>query len=328
MRWSLILSVVAVAAAVDTVGAQARPADRMNPMITLMEQRLPVFGINNPPYFGGGRGGGRGRGADAAGAAAATTPPPAPPPFDVAAAAKATVDYKLSDFVLNTFNNNNGAYAEYMKAIVAAGGSAKTHPFVAKIPRMAGRVEQATQQIIVQANEGQVGYEMQQVETTEEIDQVIAALRFKSKGGVRPDSGFERAAAYWRMTPAQFKEKSDVWPLNPNGELTIGIIIESRAGVANAAKLAAHPGVSTVTMGAGTWGGVAGRGSDEFNAGTAAVLKACKDAKKSCGYPVNNPTDTEAMMKAGWDFLIYQRRDSAAFNAVIKGRELSGRPIK
>src|SRR5205085_1721263 len=101
-------------------------------------------------------------------AGAATTPPPAPPPFDMAAAAKETVGYTLGDYVLNSFGNIEG-YRDYMKAIVAAGGSAKTHPFVAKIPIMHTNVERTTQQTIVQANEGQVGWEMQQVETTEEI---------------------------------------------------------------------------------------------------------------------------------------------------------------
>jgi hypothetical protein len=32
-------------------------------------------------------------------------------------------------------------------------------------------------------------------------------------------------------------------------------------------------------------------------------------------------------MKDGWDFLIMQRRDQAAFDAVITGRRLSGRAI-
>jgi hypothetical protein len=31
-------------------------------------------------------------------------------------------------------------------------------------------------------------------------------------------------------------------------------------------------------------------------------------------------------MKDGWDFMIMQRRDQAAFDAVLTGRRLSGRP--
>jgi 4-hydroxy-2-oxoheptanedioate aldolase len=329
----------------------------MNPMIPLIEQGLTILGLNNPPYAagggggrggaggGGGRGGGRGAGAPgapaAAGATTGTAPvaaPPPPPPPDINAAAREIVNYKLGDYVLNTYNPNTATqYRELMRAIVAAGGSAATHPFVAKIPIMHDNVQSTQQRLIDQLNDGQVVIEMQEVETVEEIDQAVAASRFTSKGGIRPESGFENAAAYWKMTPQQYLQKADVWPLNPNGELLISIIIESREGVANARALAAHPAVAVVTVGAGTLGGVfsspnpAGTGprvrdTEGFNRAVADVLAACKEFKKSCGYPANNPQEVETLMKAGWDFLIMQRRDQNAFDAVIRGRQLSGRP--
>jgi 4-hydroxy-2-oxoheptanedioate aldolase len=239
--------------------------------------------------------------------------------------------------VLNSYSPNTvEQYREYMKAIVAAGGSARTHPFVAKIPIMHGNVESTTQRLIDQLNEGQVAVEMQEVETVEEVNQAISAMRFVSKGGTRPESGFERAAAYWGMTPAQYLQKADVWPLNPNGELLISVIIESKAGIANARAIAAMPGVAVVTVGAGTLGGVFSstdstgrrvRDQAGFDAGVATVLAACKEFKKSCGYPANNPAEVEKLMKDGWDFLIMQRRDQAAFDAVLTGRRLSGRPV-
>jgi 4-hydroxy-2-oxoheptanedioate aldolase len=302
----------------------------MNRMIPLIQQKLPVLGVNNPAYAP--RGGGRGR--VGAGTGAATTPPPAP--IVMADIARETVTYTLGDFVLNSFSPNTvEQYREYMKAIVAAGGSARTHPFVAKIPIIHGNEATAIQRLIDQLNEGQVGVEMQQVETVEEVNQAISAMRFASKGGTRPESGFERAAAYWGMTPAQYLEKADVWPLNPNGELLLGVIIESKAGIANARAIAALPGVAIVTAGAGTLGGVFStpdstgrrvRDQAAFDAGVAAILAACKEFKKSCGYPANNPAEVEKLMKDGWDFLIMQRRDQAAFDAVLTGRRLSGRP--
>jgi 4-hydroxy-2-oxoheptanedioate aldolase len=160
-------------------------------------------------------------------------------------------------------------------------------------------------------------------------------MRFVSKGGVRPESGFERAAEYWRMTPQEYLRKADVWPLNPEGELLLSVIVESREGVANARRIAAHPGVAVVTVGAGTLGGVFSSTNAEgqrvrdqagFDAAVAQVLAACKEFKKSCGYPANNPAEVETLMAAGWDFLIMQRRDQAAFDAVLTGRRLSGRP--
>ncbi len=348
MRWNIIssaicLTVVAGVALVtgcasrpvaSGTSTQSRTVDRMNRMIPLIEQKLPVLGINNPTYAARGGGGGSGRGAagGATGGAATvtppTTPPPAPAPIDMAAVAKETVSYTLGDYVLNSYSQNSvEAYREYMKAIVAAGGSARTHPFVAKIPPMRDNVASTSQRLIDQLNEGQVGVEMQYVETVEEVNQAISAMRFVSKGGTRPESGFERAAAYWGMTPAQYLQKADVWPLNPNGELLVSVIIESKPGVANARAIAAMPGVAVVTVGAGTMGGVYRGDSAGFNAAVKSVLAACKEFKKSCGYPANNPAQVESLMKDGWDFLIMQRRDQAAFDAVLTGRRLSGRPI-
>jgi 4-hydroxy-2-oxoheptanedioate aldolase len=337
MRSSIVLTAIGLALSANVASAQTQPADRMNRMIPLIQKKLPVLGVNNPAYAPrGGGGGGRGRGGAAG--AAATTPTPAPAPIVIADVAKETVAYTLGDYVLNSFSPNTvEQYREYMKAIVAAGGSARTHPFVAKIPIMHGREAETTQRLIDQLNEGQVGVEMQEVETVEEVDQAVAAMRFVSKGGMRPESGFERAAAYWGMTPAQYLQKADVWPLNPNGELLLGVIIESKAGIANARAIAAHPAVAVVTAGAGTLGGVFStpdstgrrvRDQAGFDAGVAAILAACKEYKKSCGYPANNPADVEKLMKDGWDFLIMQRRDQAAFDAVLTGRRLSGRPTK
>jgi hypothetical protein len=179
MRWSIVCSAIGLAVSADIASGQAQPADRMNRMIPLIQKKLPVLGLNNPAYApGGGRGGGRGRGG-APDAAAATTPPPAPAPIVMADVARETVAYSLGDYVLNSFSPNTvEQYREYMKAIVAAGGSARTHPFVAKIPIMHGNVASTTQRLIDQLNEGQVAIEMQEVETVEEVNQAISAMRF------------------------------------------------------------------------------------------------------------------------------------------------------
>ena len=336
MRRSSVAIAISVALSADVAGGQGQPADRMNRMIPLIQQKLPVLGVNNPAYAPRMGGGGRGRGGAAPGAVAPTTPPPAQAPIVMADVARETVAYTLGDYVLNSFSPNTvEQYREYMKAIVAAGGSARTHPFVAKIPIIHGNEATATQRLIDQLNEGQVVVEMQEVETVEEVNRAISAMRFVSKGGTRPESGFERAAASWGMTPAQYLEKADVWPLNPKGELLLGVIIESKPGVANARAIAAMPGVAIVTLGAGTLGGVFSstdstgrrvRDQAGFDAAVATVLAACKEFKKSCGYPANNPAEVEKLMKDGWDFLIMQRRDQAAFDAVLTGRRLSGRP--
>ncbi len=330
MRWSLVLSVVGLALLACAEPDQVQVTDRLNPIIPLIEQGLPVLGIAHPPYAASRR---RGRGQ-----AADEPPPPMPPEPDIDEAARELVAYELGDYELNSYSPSSvDRYRAFMRAIVAAGGSARTHPFVAKIPIMHGDYDATTQRLIDQLNDGQLVVEMQEVETVEEVEQAIAAMRFTSKGGIRPESGFERAAAYWGLTEAEYLEKADVWPLNPSGELLLGVIIESREGVANARAITAMPGVAVVTVGAGTLGGVFTstnaegervRDQEGFDASVATVLAACKEFNKSCGYPANNPAEVESLMADGWDFLIMQRRNQDAFDAVLTGRRLSGRPIQ
>ena len=332
MRSSVVLGVIGLSllACAEPGSEQAQTPDRLNQMIPLIEQGLPILGIAHPPYAARRRGRGRGQGAGEAA--------PSPPQPDIAAAARELVAYQLGDYELNTYSPNSvDRYREFMQAIVAAGGSARSHPFVAKIPIMHTDPTGTTQRLIDQLNDGQVAVVMQQVETVEEVNQAIAAMRFTSKGGVRPEKGFERAAAYWGMTEVEYLDKADVWPLNPNGELLINVIIESREGVANARAISAVPGVAVVTVGSGTLGGVFTsrnaegervRDQEGFDAAVATIPAACKEFNKSCGYPANNPAEVEALMEDGWDFLIMQRRNEDAFDAVVTGRRLSGRPIQ
>ena len=330
MRWSVVLGGIGLALVASASSGQAQGHDRMNRMIPLLEQGLPILGIAHPPYTA--PRGGRGRGPEAG----SQSGPSAPEPV-IADVAAETVRYQLGDYVLNSYSPASAdRYREYMKAIVAAGGSARTHPFVAKVPIIHDDPPTSLQRLIDQLNDGQVVVVMQEVETVEEVNQAIAAMRFTSQGGTRPEQGFERAAAYWGMTEAEYLERADVWPLDPQGELLLNVIIESREGVENARAIAAVPGVSVVTVGAGTLGGVfsstnaAGervRDQAGFDAAVAKVLAACKESRKSCGYPANDPAEVEALMEDGWDFLIMQRRDQAAFDAVETGRRLSGRPL-
>jgi len=305
---------------------QGQSPDRLNQMIPLIEQGLPVFGVAHPPYasFRRRRSPGTGEGS-----------PAEPPQPDLAEAARELTAYELGDYELNNFSPASAdRYEAFMQAILTEGGSARTHPFLAKVPIMHSDPEGATERLIEQLNHGQVVVALQQVETVEEVERAIAAMRFTSNGGVRPEEGFARAAAYWDMTEAEYLEKADVWPLNPDGELLITVIIESKEGVANARAISAVPGVAIVTVGSGTLGGVFTNADPEgervrdqegFDAAVAAILAACKEAGKSCGYPANNPAEVEQLIGDGWDFLIMQRRNQDAFEGVLAGRRLSGR---
>ena len=291
----------------------------MNPIIALQEKGLPVFGIAHPSIGRGGRGGGR-----AAAAVDPATPAPAPPPPIVLAdVAKETVAYKRADYLFTS--GTSDTFLSYIEEIQKAGGSMRTHPFTAKIGIWHANPENVGNAIVRQLNAGHSNVSMEAVESAQEVRDVIKAMRLTSAGGTRPETGLEKAAAYWGLTVDQYKKKADVWPLNKNGELLISVIVESLPGLEHVREIAAEPGVGQLFAGYGTLGGVFRGDPAGREAAAAKILAACKEFKIPCGFPTNNPAEIEQRMKEGWTVFIMQRRDDAAFAAVEAGRKLGGR---
>jgi 2-keto-3-deoxy-L-rhamnonate aldolase RhmA len=312
MRFVSLALPVLAAVAWATPPVTAQKIDRMNPIIAAQERHEPVFGIAHPAITRA-----RQRGAEADAAASPQ------PPIDLAAAAKETVDYKRAHYL--STSGTSEAFLAYIEQIRKTGGSMRTHPFTAKIGIWHRNPENVRGAIERQLNAGHVGVVMEAVESPQEVRDVIRAIRLTSAGGTRPESGLENAAAYWGLPVDEYKKKADVWPLNPNGELLVSVIIESRAGIEKVNEIAAEPGVAQIFAGYGTLGGVF-KGDPEGRENAArTILAACKKAGIPCGFPVNNPAEMQQRMKEGWSVFIMQRRDDNAFAAVEAGRTLAGR---
>lgn len=91
------------------------------------------------------------------------------------------------------------------------------------------------------------------VDTVEEARNAVAACRYPSidGGGVRGDSP-AWAAQYWGIPVAEYYQRADVWPLAPDGEILVGLMIESVRAVANLdAMLREVPGIGFVMVGEG-----------------------------------------------------------------------------
>jgi 2-keto-3-deoxy-L-rhamnonate aldolase RhmA len=322
---SFVMRLALAGLAFSSIGLAQSP-DRINPMIALHERGLPVFGVTHPPIVAGGRGPGN--------AAGASAPVPAPLP-SLADAARETMAYRDSDFA---YDNYSSASAErfrgYMEALLAAGGSARAHAFISKVPIVHRDPAVATARIVEQLNAGHVGVMLQEVESADEVRTALAAMRFAAKGGTRPDHGVGLAAAYWKLSEAEYRQRADPWPLNPKGELVLWAIVESKKGIANIREIAQVPGLTVIVVGAGTLGGVfSTTGADGqrvrdragFEAGVSAILSACKEFTVACSHPANNPKEIEDLMARGFTVFTMQRRDAAAFDAIAAGRKISGR---
>lgn len=322
MRWILLPLAAPLIAAIP-IRAQAQ---RLNPTIDLLEQKKPLFGLYAPSNR-------RGRGAP---------PPDAPPPKSPAQLAQDALAYKQTDFIFDgtmegNFDRGYAPFVEFVKGMSEGGVLQKspalrlTHPLVVKMHEIAPDPALAAANISKQLNLGVSTVVFVDVKSAEEVKQGLAAMRFKANGGTRPDA-VGNAPAFWGMTEAQYREKADLWPLNPKGELVNWTIVESKEGLERIREIAAVKGIGVLFPGAGTLRGVFSstdangqRVLDEkgWEAAIQQVLAACKEFNVACGYPATE-NDIEMRMQQGFSVFIMNWGD-AGFRAVEKGRKAAGR---
>ena len=69
--------------------------------------------------------------------------------------------------------------------------------------------------------------------------------------GTRGRGSEATAAPVWGLSTEDYMERCDPWPLNPNGELLLGVKLESPEGVANCEEILAVPGLGFAEIGPG-----------------------------------------------------------------------------
>ena len=74
------------------------------------------------------------------------------------------------------------------------------------------------------------------------------------EAGRRGSGGQHTAAEIWGLSVADYLECADVWPLNPSGELMLGLKIENRRALVQAEASIAVPGIAFAEWGPGDMG--------------------------------------------------------------------------
>jgi len=252
-------------------------------------------------------------------------------------AAKLTVAFKGGDFLNGSMeggvDNAIGPFSEFMKAMSQAGVLSKTpyphltHPYYMKTPKISRNPTRAIENISKQLNTGMSGVIFVAVDCAKEVTTGLSAMRPKSVGGTRPDD-YGMAPAYWGMTAQQYKQKADVWGLNPNGELVSWVIIESKDGLKNIRDIAKVRGIGVLISGAGTLRGVLrdDPDPDAWEKAQQTILAACKESNVNCGFPAGTPAEIEMRIKQGFNVFVQQSWSQQSFDTMAKGRELGGRP--
>ena len=352
MRGRMRLAVIGAAVLGTAAIGQAQKGRHLNPLIDLHMQKKAVFGLYAPsnPRGRGNRGGGNRGGAGstvtpgiiplppataAAAAAGEQAAAPVKSPMDLAREALA---YDRSDFIFNGnmeggVDRGIGPFTEFVNALTDAAPAEVRwrHPLAVKTPEIAPDPAKAVDNISRQLNLGVSTIVFVGVESADEVKQGLAAMRLKAHGGTRPDD-LGSAPKYWGMSEEAYRAKADVWPLNPDGELTNWTIVESREGLAHVREIAAVKGISVLFPGAGTLRGVFtttdADGTRHFDAegweaAIQQVLSACKEFDVPCGYP-STENDIETRLKQGFTVHIMNWGEPG-FRAIDIGRRVAGR---
>jgi len=175
---------------------------------------------------------------------------------------------------------------QFMKGMASV--RTPTVPVLAELP-FEGRSPEFVQfnawQIRQLLTTGIHGFLLCHAETAEAVAAVVDAMRYTFRGGTRGSGGQGAAAEIWGLTGGEYLDRADPWPLNPDGELMLGLKIENRVALANAEATAAVPGVAfaewgpaDMSMSHGFLGSPADFERPELQAARQRVLDACKSA--------------------------------------------------
>ena len=190
--------------------------------------------------------------------------------------------------------------ADYMRGLVAGGPTKSGHRTPAVIVNVpVNGIDEAAvranawmfQQVLAT---GVHGIMLTHADTPGAVRAFVEAVRFPihkqgvDKGiseGRRGAHGTATAAQIWGVSNEEYLDKADAWPLNPNGELLLGLKLEDKYALANAEENLKVPGIGFAEWGPGDMAlslGVRGRGAEKdprMIAARAKVFAACKANK-------------------------------------------------
>ena len=209
--------------------------------------------------------------------------------------------------------------AAYMKGLVAGGPTKSGHRTPAVIVNVPVN---GTDEAAVRANAwmfqqvlatGVHGIMLTHADTPGAIRAFVEAVRFPiHHEGVGPNlsegrrgaHGSPTAAQIWGISAQEYEDKADVWPLNPNGEILLGVKEEDKYALANVAQNLKVPGIGMAEWGPGDMALSLGvRGPNAVNNplmkdARSTVLAACK-ANKVAFLNSLAPNDVVDMIKEG-----------------------------
>ncbi len=173
------------------------------------------------------------------------------------------------------------------------------------------------------------------VSSVDQAYNAVAACRYPrldsaplyEPAGIRGD-GPRHAVRYWGLSQQDYYRRADVWPLAPDGEIFVILMIEDTAGIENLADMLDNvPGIGAVLIGEGDLSQELGfpRQYDhpEVRDAMAKIVDTCRSRDVVVGHPHVDAGNVERVLEEGYRFLM--AAPATSYAGLDKGLELSGR---
>jgi len=167
-----------------------------------------------------------------------------------------------------TYEMEHGAFSvtelrAFMRGLVDAGLTRTGHrtpPVIVTLPVLGDDPEAmranawVVQQVLAS---GVHGILLCQAESVEAVRIFVEAARYPFAPGARYESSHRGAGSQmfasqiWGVSPNEYLRVADVWPLNPDGEVLLGVKLENPKAVANAEEITRIPGIAFAEWGPG-----------------------------------------------------------------------------
>jgi 4-hydroxy-2-oxoheptanedioate aldolase len=214
--------------------------------------------------------------------------------------------------------------------------SASLAPAVTPLVRIPPNGAEKNQWFAKQALDlGAYGVIWPHVSTAEEAYNAVASCRYPrlktaaryEPAGVRGD-GPATAARYWGLTQQEYYAKADVWPLAPEGEVFVVLMIEDTAGIANLPEMLKRvPGIGAILIGEGDLSQELGFPRQYEHphvlAAMAEVRRVCKEHNVPVGHPHVDAANAGRILEEGYRFLM--AAPTRSYAGLDKARSLAGR---
>jgi 4-hydroxy-2-oxoheptanedioate aldolase len=208
-------------------------------------------------------------------------------------------------------------------------------PAVTPIVRIPANGGEMNQWLAKQALDmGAFGVVWPHISTAEQAYNAVSACRYPrprsaaayEPAGLRGDSP-ATAARIWGISTDEYYRKADVWPLAPEGEILVVLMIEDMLAIDNLDEILSKvPGIGAVMIGEGDLSQELGFPRQyehpEVVRAMAEIVRICKAHGVPVAHPHVGQKNLASVIDVGYDILV--AGPVRSFAALDKGRELTG----